>query len=288
MLAEAQGETPDAALSEGNQQPADNASVCISRVDEAGSSPSLVTRHTTDNDQGTKPGTAASSKARRSARSSANSSGPATQRDSLLELEQQQPLSAKSGTVNSPSAPRSASQRRVGDSSGETAEASSTQEPVSGSVASATAENQSAAHDISAVSEAAATAQQSAARDKTVASETVTLAAAQQSAAQDMHAVSTATAAPAEAMTPTKAQQAKPANDLDRLMGSRLKSVRPQEGQGEVESAPSPVAALRGQLRRVKLEPEEGLGSPGRHGPKDKENTSANASQVGSYVSKYR
>ncbi len=59
-------------------------------------------------------------------------------------------------------------------------------------------------------------------------------------------------------MTPVKAQQAKPADDLDKLLGSRLKSVRPQvELRPSEEAAASPVAALRGQLRRVKLEPDE-------------------------------
>ncbi len=60
------------------------------------------------------------------------------------------------------------------------------------------------------------------------------------------------------AVTPVKAQQAKPAGDLDKLLGSRLKSVRPQaELRPSEEAAASPVAALRGQLRRVKLEPDE-------------------------------
>ena len=58
--------------------------------------------------------------------------------------------------------------------------------------------------------------------------------------------------------TPVKAQQAKPADDLEKLLGSRLKSVQPQgELRQREEAAASPVAALRGQLRRVKLEPEE-------------------------------
>ena len=60
------------------------------------------------------------------------------------------------------------------------------------------------------------------------------------------------------AVTPVKAQQAKPADDLDKLLGSRLKFVRPQgELRPSEEAAASPVAALRGQLRRVKLEPDE-------------------------------
>lgn len=66
----------------------------------------------------------------------------------------------------------------------------------------------------------------------------------------------------AAAVTPVKAQQAKPADDLDKLLGSRLKSVRPLAEVQQTEEAPaSPVTALRGQLRRVKLEPEE-RGSP--------------------------
>lgn len=60
------------------------------------------------------------------------------------------------------------------------------------------------------------------------------------------------------AVTPVKAQQAKPADDLDKLLGSRLKSVRPQvELRPSEEAAASPVAAFRGQLRRVKLKPDE-------------------------------
>ena len=60
------------------------------------------------------------------------------------------------------------------------------------------------------------------------------------------------------AVTPVRAQQAKPADDLDKLLGSRLKSVRPQvELRPSEEAAASPVAAFRGQLRRVKLEPDE-------------------------------
>ena len=67
--------------------------------------------------------------------------------------------------------------------------------------------------------------------------------------------------------TPVKAQQAKPADDLDKLLGSRLKSVRPQgELRQREEAAASPVAALRGQLRRVKLEPEEASSPTARPG----------------------
>ena len=72
--------------------------------------------------------------------------------------------------------------------------------------------------------------------------------------------------AAAGAATPVKGQQARPANDLDKLLGSRLKSVRPQaEFRQAEEPAASPVAALRGQLRRVKLEPED-ASSPSREG----------------------
>ena len=67
--------------------------------------------------------------------------------------------------------------------------------------------------------------------------------------------------------TPVKAQQAKPADDLDKLLGSRLKSVRPQaELRQSEEAAASPVAALRGQLKRVKLEPEEASSPTARPG----------------------
>lgn len=48
------------------------------------------------------------------------------------------------------------------------------------------------------------------------------------------------------------------AGDLDKLLGSRLKSVRPAaEVRQTQEGTDSPVATLRGQLRRVKL--EEGM-----------------------------
>ena len=55
------------------------------------------------------------------------------------------------------------------------------------------------------------------------------------------------------------------AGDLDKLLGSRLKSVRPagrvrQTDRQAEEAAGSPVAALRGQLRRIKLEEGEGAG----------------------------
>lgn len=69
------------------------------------------------------------------------------------------------------------------------------------------------------------------------------------------------------AVTPVKAQQAKPADDLDKLLGSRLKPVRPQvELRPSEETAASPVAALRGQLRRVKLEPDEAGSASARQG----------------------
>ncbi len=96
--------------------------------------------------------------------------------------------------------------------------------------------------------------------------------APQEPATQDSAAPDSLAQAPARqssvseqeaAVTPVKAQQAKPADDLDKLLGSRLKSVRPQvELRPSEEAAASPVAALRGQLRRVKLEPDEpGLSS---------------------------
>ncbi len=91
--------------------------------------------------------------------------------------------------------------------------------------------------------------------------------APQEPATQDSAAPDSVAQAPANqsgvseqeaAVTPVKAQQAKPADDLDKLLGSRLKSVRPQvELRPSNEAAASPVAALRGQLRRVKLEPDE-------------------------------
>ncbi len=91
--------------------------------------------------------------------------------------------------------------------------------------------------------------------------------ASQEPATQDSAAPDSLSQAPAiqsrvseqeAAVTPVKAQQAKPADDLDKLLGSRLKSVRPQvELRPSEEAAASPVAAFRGQLRRVKLEPDE-------------------------------
>jgi len=91
--------------------------------------------------------------------------------------------------------------------------------------------------------------------------------APQEPATQDSAAPDSLAQAPARqssvseqeaAVTPVKAHQAKPADDLDKLLGSRLKSVRPQvELRPSEQAAASPVAALRGQLRRVKLEPDE-------------------------------
>lgn len=98
--------------------------------------------------------------------------------------------------------------------------------------------------------------------------------ASQEPATQDSAAPDSIAQAPANqsrvseqeaAVTPVKAQQAKPADDLDKLLGSRLKSVRPQvELRPGGEAAASPVAALRGQLRRVKLEPDEAGLPPAR------------------------
>ena len=98
--------------------------------------------------------------------------------------------------------------------------------------------------------------------------------APQEPATQDSAAPDSIAQAPANqsrvseqeaAVTPVKAQQAKPADDLDKLLGSRLKSVRPQvELRPGGEAAASPVAALRGQLRRVKLEPDEAGLPPAR------------------------
>ena len=258
VLAELQGESPGAALSEGKQQQADKASVSVSRFVEAGNSPLSVALNTTDQDNRATSGKAASSKASGSVKSGTSSSSPATQDAALLGPEQQQLPAEHLGAEHGPNAPGSASEQAMPISS-------STQEAVSKHSASATAQ-QSVEQDTPAMSEAAE------------------LVIAQHSAAQDMHALSAATAAPAEAMTPTKAQQSRPTDDLDRLMGSRLKSVRPRAGQGGAEAAPSPVASLRGQLRRVKLEPEEELGSPSLHAPQDKENTSANATQVRLYA----
>ena len=64
---------------------------------------------------------------------------------------------------------------------------------------------------------------------------------------------------PEPAGTPVKAEQA----DLDKLLGSRLKSVKKQANLHQApEAAMSPVAALRSQLRRVKLEPEDASSPP--------------------------
>lgn len=61
------------------------------------------------------------------------------------------------------------------------------------------------------------------------------------------------------------------AGDLDKLLGSRLKSVRPTAAVRQTrEAADSPVAALRGQLRRVKLEEGVQVTLPTPSSPQDR------------------
>lgn len=63
-----------------------------------------------------------------------------------------------------------------------------------------------------------------------------------------------------QVQTPVKAQQPKASSDLDTLLGSKRKPVQPTKAtEADRLAAESPIAGLRSQLRRVKLE-----GSPGR------------------------
>ena len=70
------------------------------------------------------------------------------------------------------------------------------------------------------------------------------------------------------------------AGDLDKLLGSRLKSVvrPPAEVRQTEEAADSPVVALRGQLRRVKLEEGVEASSSPLRGPQDQPSSVAGAS----------
>lgn len=73
------------------------------------------------------------------------------------------------------------------------------------------------------------------------------------------------------------------AGDLDKLLGSRLKSVRPAAVVRQAQEADSPVSALRGQLRRVKLEEGVEPSSPLPSSPQDRRRgniTGASPSQV--------
>ena len=67
--------------------------------------------------------------------------------------------------------------------------------------------------------------------------------------------------------------------DLDKLLGSRLKPVRPAaEARQSEEATASPMAALRGQLRKVKLEEGREAASPVSRASKDVLGTSAGLS----------
>ena len=125
-------------------------------------------------------------------------------------------------------------------------------------------------------------------RDSAAASETTTGIRARVSAAQDSAASATAasdavthrnaaqdsaaqSSMPLQAsdsssniLTPVKAQQPKAAADLDKLMGSRRKPVPPHRAvETQRDAADSPVAALRSQLRQVKLESSPARGMQG-------------------------
>lgn len=67
-----------------------------------------------------------------------------------------------------------------------------------------------------------------------------------------------------DASTPVKAQQPKASSDLDKLLGSKRKPSQPQRAvEAQTAAAESPIAALRSQLRQVKLESSPARGVQG-------------------------
>lgn len=87
--------------------------------------------------------------------------------------------------------------------------------------------------------------------------------AAQDSAAQSSMPLQ-ASDSSSNVLTPVKAQHPKAAADLDKLMGSRRKPVPPHRAvEAQRDAADSPVAALRSQLRQVKLESSPARGMQG-------------------------
>ena len=67
-----------------------------------------------------------------------------------------------------------------------------------------------------------------------------------------------------DASTPVMAQQPKASSDLDKLLGSKRKPSQPQRAvEAQTAAAESPIAALRSQLRQVKLESSPARGVQG-------------------------